>query len=140
MRTHSLAATAMLLTPVLALLLSAAPVGADGPPAGVITAQMVEGADTSQWGYTPQAASLSAGQDLVWTNIGAIPHTATEDSGRWDTGLLSPGATASVNFAAPGTYAYHCTLHPWMKGTVVVIAVETNDASPADSPPGDVAG
>ena len=136
MHTRQLTAAALLFTPLLALIV-ATPAGADGPPAGAITAQIVEGADTSQWGYTPQAASLSAGQILAWTNVGAVPHTATEDSGAWDTGLLLPGAAASLSFTEPGTYAYHCTLHSWMKGTVVVTA---NDAGPSDTNPGDVAG
>jgi plastocyanin len=138
MPTHHTTATALLLTPLLAMLISATPVGADVAPTGAaVSAQMVEGPDTLQWGYSPQAASLSAGQSLAWTNQGAAPHTATEDSGSWDTGVLLPGATAAVNFAAPGTYAYHCTLHPWMKGSVVVTA---DDAAPADVVPADVTG
>jgi plastocyanin len=33
---------------------------------------------------------------------------------------LAPGATGSFTFTTPGTYAYHCTIHSFMKGTIVV--------------------
>jgi plastocyanin len=33
---------------------------------------------------------------------------------------IEPGSTFEMTFATPGTYAYHCTPHPSMTGTVVV--------------------
>ena len=38
----------------------------------------------------------------------------------WDSGDMAPNATFSTTFAQPGTYAYHCTIHPFIRGTIVV--------------------
>jgi plastocyanin len=124
-------ATVVFLTALIASLATTTPSAAD--PLAAVDAQMVEGTDTSQWGYTPNAVSLVVGQSLSWTNIGVTPHTATEDSDKWDTGLLLPGAAASVSFNAAGTYTYHCSLHPWMKGAVVVASVDPEDPGRTDT-------
>jgi plastocyanin len=44
----------------------------------------------------------------------------TADDGAWDSGLIEPGATWQHTFEKPGTYAFHCTPHPFMKGVVTV--------------------
>ena len=131
------AAMALFLSSVLAILPMATPAGADSVPAAATTAQVVEGSDVSQWGYTPQSVTLAAGQRFTWTNIGQTPHSATEDTGAWDTGLVMPGASGSITFGAPGIYAYHCTLHTWMKGTVVVTEADQGDAGRTDVAPTD---
>jgi len=46
-------------------------------------------------------------------------HTVTFDAGP-DCGRLSQGATVSRTFSDAGSFAYHCTIHSFMKGTVVV--------------------
>jgi plastocyanin len=33
---------------------------------------------------------------------------------------MSPGATFTTTFTTPGTFAYHCNIHPFMHGTVIV--------------------
>jgi plastocyanin len=35
-------------------------------------------------------------------------------------GNLGRGSTHTVSFSAPGTYDYHCSLHPTMVGSIVV--------------------
>jgi plastocyanin len=57
---------------------------------------------------------------VTWTNRDTVPHTVTGDSGAWDSGQIQPGATFSHAFDQPGTYAYHCSIHPFMHGMVVV--------------------
>jgi plastocyanin len=80
---------------------------------------MVEGnpSDINTWGF---AVSVSAGQAVAWTNLGAQAHTVTATDGSFDTGLVTPGSTAPLQFDTPGVYAYVCTPHPWMKGNVAV--------------------
>ncbi len=80
---------------------------------------MVEGnaSDINTWGF---AVSVPAGQSVVWTNLGAQAHTVSAADGSFETGLVSPGSTAPLQFDVPGVYAYMCTPHPWMKGTVAV--------------------
>jgi plastocyanin len=80
---------------------------------------MVEGSptDINSWGF---AVSVPAGQAVSWPNQGAQAHTATAADGSFDTGLVQPGETGAVQFDTPGTFAYVCTPHPWMKGFVAV--------------------
>jgi plastocyanin len=49
-----------------------------------------------------------------------VTHTITGDDKAWDSGPVTPGASFSMTFTQPGTYAYHCSFHPFMHGTVVV--------------------
>lgn len=70
--------------------------------------------------YAPRTLDIRAGTRVTWTNADAVPHTATDRSRRWDTGVLSGAASMAVTFATAGTYPYYCTIHPAMSGTVVV--------------------
>ena len=47
-------------------------------------------------------------------------HTVTADDGSFDSKSLASNATFSQTFAKAGTFAYHCAIHPGMKGTVTV--------------------
>jgi plastocyanin len=69
--------------------------------------------------YVPTPASVGVGSTVTWTNNDSISHTVTFDTGP-DCGNLAGGATKSAMFAQAGTYPYHCTIHPNMKGTVEV--------------------
>ena len=72
----------------------------------------------------PAQMQVKAGTRVTWTNRDSAPHTATatDDAqrGSFDTKVIDKGKSASVTFTKPGTYAYHCDLHPFMHGTVVV--------------------
>jgi plastocyanin len=50
-----------------------------------------------------------------------VAHTVTADQETtFDSGTVDPRAVWSFTFSSPGTFDYHCTFHPWMKGTVSV--------------------
>src|ERR1700722_10914286 len=69
----------------------------------------------------PLSVTFSAGTIVRWKNVGRHIHTVTSDAGIWDSRELDPGRPVSVFFAKPGTYTYHCTLHPEkMRGTIIV--------------------
>ena len=73
------------------------------------------------WTFSPTDISVKSGQTVTWTNTGAVAHTVTADDGAsFDSGSIAPGATLSLTPSAAGTFAYHCTFHPWMKGTLTV--------------------
>ena len=67
--------------------------------------------------------TIQAGGKVTWKNMGQTPHTATADDGSFDTGTVDPGKLKAETkaFKQPGTFAYHCTIHPQMHGTVVVV-------------------
>jgi plastocyanin len=65
--------------------------------------------------------TVKVGARLMWKNRGAVVHTVTADYGQtFDSGNMSANATFSFIATVPGTIAYHCRQHPWMKGTIVV--------------------
>jgi YVTN family beta-propeller protein len=74
----------------------------------------------AKFAFAPATITIKAGQSVTWTNADPVDHTATSDDGVWDSGDMAPNATFSTTFAQPGTYAYHCTIHPFIRGTVVV--------------------
>jgi len=74
--------------------------------------------------YTPATITIKAGTTVRWTNHGPSGHTTTSDGDVWNSGTLSPpsggdgygggsaGGSFQFKFDQPGTYAYHCMLHP----------------------------
>ena len=58
---------------------------------------------------------------MKWTNDGKKPHTVTSDKGDWGSGeLANAGGTFAATFTKPGTFDYHCKLHPDMKAKITV--------------------
>ena len=72
--------------------------------------------------FAPAAVRIGAGGTVTWSFTGAAPHTATGDD--FDSGIVETGATFEHTFAEPGTFAYSCTVHPDMTGTVEVLETE----------------
>jgi plastocyanin len=70
--------------------------------------------------YAPDDLTVTAGTTVTWTNNDSIAHTSTSDGSGWNSGLVAPGGQFSQTFQTPGTFSYHCTIHPGMVGTVVV--------------------
>ena len=71
------------------------------------------------FGFQPASVSADSGKVVHWTNTGAVTHTVVFDNGK-DCGSLAPADSLTVQFNAPGTYPYHCSIHSSMKGTVTV--------------------
>src|SRR5882672_1456926 len=91
------------------------------------TAQSGEGAaaggtvvEMRAMAFAPTRIEVSAGTTVEWTNRDQLPHTITADDGSWDSGPIAAGATWRHTFTAAGTFAFHCTPHPFMTGVVVV--------------------
>jgi plastocyanin len=70
--------------------------------------------------FAPDDLNVSAGTTVTWKNTDAVAHTSTSDAAGWDSGVVNPGGQFSTTFQTPGTYHYHCAIHPGMVGTVVV--------------------
>ena len=72
--------------------------------------------------FTPAAIGVRVGQRVVWRNDDSSPHNVTYVSGpRFKSSrTLQTGGTFSLKVTSPGTIHYFCTLHPWMKATIVV--------------------
>jgi plastocyanin len=49
-----------------------------------------------------------------------MDHTATDQGGAWDTGMLKTGERKTIKFDTVGEYIYFCLPHPWMLGQLIV--------------------
>jgi plastocyanin len=79
--------------------------------------------DIQDSGYQPSSVTIALNDTVRWTNRGTLAHTVTSDTaGQFDSGNIAPTAQFAQPFTTPGTYAYHCTYHFTMKGTVTVLA------------------
>jgi amicyanin len=79
--------------------------------------------DIANYAFSPANATVKVGTTVTWTNKDAVGHTVTSDDGSdggLDSKLLNQGDTYSMTFSKAGTFTYHCTAHPYMKGTVTV--------------------
>lgn len=68
--------------------------------------------------FSPNPASLPAGQMVVWHNVDDVKHRVAFDDGSVDTGNLDPGASSQPQAIGAAGGAYHCSIHPVMVGSV----------------------
>ena len=89
--------------------------------------------------FQPQSITVRAGEPVTWTNSSGRIHTVTSDGGpELDSGDIGPGEAYGHVFDQPGSYSYHCAIHPdRMKGIVVVEAAATlpPGVTPEPTPP-----
>src|SRR5688572_21470587 len=72
--------------------------------------------------FDPTTVTIQVGDSVTWTNQDSAAHTATAGDGSFDTGPIVNGASDTVTFDTAGTFAYICSIHPQMTGSVVVEA------------------
>lgn len=75
--------------------------------------------------YIPSSFVTQKGKPVTWVNHDSAFHSVTSGlyeapTDLFDSGHLDPFESYSVTFDESGTYDYFCTLHPWMKGQVIV--------------------
>jgi plastocyanin len=75
--------------------------------------------DIDHFAFNPATLTVAKGSKVTFANSSQVSHTATRD-GSFDTGTIRPGRSVAVRFAQKGTFAYHCTIHPLMRGKIVV--------------------
>lgn len=76
--------------------------------------------DIADFKFDPATITVEAGSEVSWSNSDSAAHTASAEDGSFDTGALNKGDRGKASFEKPGTYAYVCEFHPFMKGTVEV--------------------
>lgn len=89
----------------------------------------------SNFAFAPPTIIVNVGDSVTWTNADTEQHTVTPDKAGAFKGsaLIGTGNSYTVTFSTAGTFAYHCEVHPFMTGTVVVRGA-TNTAAPTPSP------
>jgi plastocyanin len=87
--------------------------------------------------FAPQTQYANVGDTVTWTNGTDVAHTVASDSGsELASDSIAAGETFDHTFTVAGTFAYHCTIHPYMKGRIVVLAAgaalpATNTSAPS---------
>lgn len=101
----------------IALVLDMAGIGITHP----VRAQTMQ-VTIKNFSFQPATLTVPAGTTVTWTNQDSVDHTSTSDTGVWDSGRLAPGQSFSFMFTQAGMFPYHCMIHPFMKGMIVVQA------------------
>ncbi len=71
--------------------------------------------------FQPSSLEVPVGTKVEWHNQDGMQHTVTSDiQGLFDSGALNPGKKFDFTFNTPGSYSYHCNIHPGMQGTITV--------------------
>jgi len=70
--------------------------------------------------FQPANIEVQVGTTVTWTNHDGTTHTVTSDTAAFNSGSLADGASFSFTFAQTGTFPYHCSIHPGMRGSVLV--------------------
>jgi plastocyanin len=93
-------------------------------PLGATIVQMIEN-PPGHYIFQPASVTIKAGSVIVWIDMSDAPHTITSDPGDTisfnTTSNVTEGHSYALVFTVPGTYPYHCNIHPTtMKGTITV--------------------
>lgn len=117
--------TTSLKRPTLLLLVALAALAVAGFAAGGGAAQPTAKASGAKsvsivsFAFHPGTLKVKRGARVAFTNTSNITHTATK-AGSFDTNGIAPGKSKTIQFNKRGTFAYHCKIHPFMKGKIVV--------------------
>lgn len=122
-RAYLVAGTILLITACMVAGCSSGPAPAapasPQPQAGSGNAIMIQ-----NFAFDPPALTVKAGTMVTWTNRDSAPHAIVSGTGSSETfssDTLPTGRVYSYTFTRPGTYPYHCSIHPSMTGTIVVV-------------------
>jgi plastocyanin len=69
--------------------------------------------------FKPGTLKVKRGARVTFSNTANTAHTATK-GGSFDTKRIAPGKSKTIQLNQRGTFAYHCKIHPFMKGKIVV--------------------
>lgn len=97
----------------------ATPAAVTTPKEATPSAQRVE-VIISNLSFQPASISLGKGSTIVWRNQDTVSHTVTAEDGSFNSGTIIAGDTFVQRFDKVKTYAYSCSIHPEMKGIIVV--------------------
>lgn len=74
----------------------------------------------SNFKFVPRHLVVSPGTRIVWTNKDSDPHTVTSDHPAFHSEAIDPNGHYTLVAKRTGSFAYHCQIHPFMHGLLVV--------------------
>jgi len=70
--------------------------------------------------FIPSEITVAPGTTVTWVNNETMPHTVVNPNQGFRSKFLVKDAKFSFTFTTPGDYDYLCSIHPNMKGKVIV--------------------
>ena len=76
--------------------------------------------------FSPSNITIKEGQTVTWNNADSVAHSIVGSdqnygsSGVVSSGIINPGESYSTGFETSAYFSYHCVIHPWMQGMVIV--------------------
>ena len=93
------------------------------PQGGIVTIDVIS--ENGAQSFSPNPATLPAGQMVFWHNIDSVTHRVVLNNGSLDTGDLSPGASSQAMSINGGGGGCHCSIHPSMVGTIQPVTTDS---------------
>ncbi len=75
----------------------------------------------SEMRFDPPWVTIKPGGTVTWKQVGEIPHAIITNDGSLSSPLLAGNSEFSHTFEEPGSYSYHCIIHPSMQGDIRVM-------------------
>lgn len=99
---------------------SSTPPASSGSSAGSATPGATGGVAVAikNFAFSPSKLTVKVGDKVTFTNNDSTTHTVTGDG--FSSGDIAPGASWTNTFSKAGTFAYHCSIHPTMTGSITV--------------------
>ena len=86
-----------------------------GPASSANTAVQIK-----RTGFVPNTVTINQNDSVTWTNTDTINHQVVANGGSFASPILAPGKAYTRTFRNGGRFGYHDSLHPALKGTLVV--------------------
>ncbi|UMB72432.2 cupredoxin family copper-binding protein [Mycobacterium paraterrae] len=96
------------------------PAGPSAPTAGPSAPVAGNAVSIDNFAFSPATITVKAGSTVTWTNRDEEPHTVVANDGSFHSPGMGSQATFSFTFPKAGSYDYVCSIHPFMRATVVV--------------------
>ena len=76
--------------------------------------------DVKNFSFNPMSLTVKVGTKVTWKFDDAAAHTVKASDGSFSSPALSGGKTYSYTFTKAGTFAYICSIHQYMTGSIIV--------------------
>lgn len=103
---------------------SPSPVDAEPPEVVEPSEPVTYVVEIEGFAFAPDVLEIRVGDSITFTNRDSPRHTATEENGLFDTGMLGQDESETITFNEAGTFAYICTPHPNMQARILVLPAD----------------